>query len=191
LEFANCRLPIACCHLPIACCQLSIVELIFLKSNIALPSLFWAIFAVQNRIMKKTHIILLVLIIGAIAALISMMPKGGTDMLSSYETIEGAKEKSGKYVHVVAKLDKTQPIDYDAIKNPNYLSFTAIDTTGRSVKVVYNNAKPDNLEHSEKLVMKGKMNGDVFECNEIMMKCPSKYTDDPTRIQESLNKNTN
>ena len=152
---------------------------------------FWSIFAVQNRIMKKTHIILLVLIIGAIAALISLMPKGGADLLSSYETIAGAKEKTGKFVHVVAKLDKTQPIDYDAIKNPNYLSFTAVDTTGGKVKVVYNNAKPDNLEHSERLVMKGKMNGDVFECNEIMMKCPSKYTDDPNRIQESLNKNTN
>ena len=141
--------------------------------------------------MKKTHIILLVLIIGAIAALISLMPKGGTDLLSSYETIAGAKEKSGKFVHVVAKLDKTQPVDYDAMKNPNYLSFTAVDTTGGKVKVVYNNAKPDNLEHSERLVMKGKMNGDVFDCNEILMKCPSKYTDDPTLIEESLNKNTN
>jgi len=140
--------------------------------------------------MKKTHIILLVIIIGAIAALISLMPKGGAEMLSSYESIATAKEKTGKYVHVVAKLDKTQPIDYDAIKNPNYLSFTAIDTVGGSVKVVYNNAKPDNLEHSERLVMKGKMNGDVFECNEILMKCPSKYTDDPVRIQESINKNT-
>jgi cytochrome c-type biogenesis protein CcmE len=141
--------------------------------------------------MKKTHIILLVLIIAAIAALISLMPKGGADMLSSYETIAGAKEKSGKYVHVVAKLDKTQPIDYDDVKNPNYLSFTAVDTVGGKVKVVYNNAKPDNLEHSERLVMKGKMNGDVFECNEILMKCPSKYTDDPTRIKSSMDKNTN
>ena len=112
-------------------------------------------------------------------------------MLSSYETIAGAKEKTGKFVHVVAKLDKTQPVDYDAIKNPNYLSFTAVDTTGGKVKVIYNNAKPDNFEHSERLVMKGKMNGDVFECNEILMKCPSKYTDDPARIQESMNKNTN
>ena len=144
--------------------------------------------------MKKTHIVLLVLIVGAIAALISIMPKGDANLLgdlSSYETIAGAKEKPGKFVHVVAKLDKTQPIDYDAIKNPNHLSFTAIDSTGGKVKVVYNNAKPDNLEHSERLVMKGKMNGDVFECNEILMKCPSKYTDDPSRIQESMNKNTN
>jgi cytochrome c-type biogenesis protein CcmE len=141
--------------------------------------------------MKKTHIVLLVLIIAAIAALISYMPKGGADLLSSYETIATAKEKAGKYVHVVAKLDKTQPIDYDAIKNPNYLSFMAIDSVGGKVKVIYNNAKPDNLEHSDRLVMKGKMNGEVFECNEILMKCPSKYTDDPVRIQESIKNNSN
>ena len=141
--------------------------------------------------MKRTQIVLLVLIVAAIAALISLMPKSGVESMSSYESIASAKEKQGKFVHVVAKLDKSQPVEYDAIKNPNYLSFTAVDSVGGSVKVVYNNAKPDNLEHSDRLVMKGKMVGDKFECNEILMKCPSKYTDDPNRIQESINKNTN
>jgi len=141
--------------------------------------------------MKKTHIILLVLIVAAIAALISLLPDKGTDLLSTYDTIASARQKEGKYVHVVAKLDRTKPVEYDAIRNPNYVSFTAVDSLGGSVKVVYNNAKPDNLEHSDKLVMKGKMSGDVFECNEILMKCPSKYTDDPSRIEESINKNTN
>jgi cytochrome c-type biogenesis protein CcmE len=153
--------------------------------------LFWPNFAGQFIKMKKTHIVLLVLIVAAIAALISLMPAGGADLLSSYETIATAREKAGKFVHVVAKLDKTQPVEYDAIKNPNYLSFTAVDSVGGKVKVVYNNAKPDNLEHSERLVMKGKMQGDIFECNEILMKCPSKYTDDPNRIQQSMDKNTN
>ncbi len=141
--------------------------------------------------MKKTHIVLLVLIVGAIAALISLMPASGVDLMSSYETIASAKEKEGKFVHVVAKLDKRQPIEYDALKNPNYLRFTAVDSLGGTVQVVYKNAKPDNLEHSERLVMKGKMQGDQFECNEILMKCPSKYTDDPNRIQQSINNNTN
>ena len=141
--------------------------------------------------MKKTHIILLVLIVAAIAALISLMPKGGADLFSSYESIASAKQKEGKYVHVVAKLDMSAPIEYDPVKNPNYLSFTAVDSLGGKVKVVYNNAKPDNLEHSDRLVMKGKMSGEVFECNEILMKCPSKYTDDPVRIQQSIEKNTN
>ena len=141
--------------------------------------------------MKKTQIILLVLIVAAIAGLISLMPTSGVSSMSSYESIASAKEKQGKFVHVVAKLDKSQPIEYDKVKNPNYLSFTAIDSVGGTVKVIYNNAMPDNLEHSDRLVMKGKMVGDVFECDGILMKCPSKYTDDPNRIQESINKNTN
>ena len=141
--------------------------------------------------MKKTQIVLLVLIVGAIAALISLLPKSGVESMSSYESIASAKNKQGKFVHVVARLDKSMPVEYDAIKNPNYLSFTAVDSVGGSVKVVYKNAKPDNLEHSDRLVMKGKMQGDQFQCEEILMKCPSKYTDDPARIQESINKNTN
>ncbi len=141
--------------------------------------------------MKKTQIVLLVLIVAAIAGLISLMPTSGVELMSSYETIASAKEKQGKFVHLIAKLDKTQPVEYDAVKNPNYLSFTAVDSVGGTVKVIYKNAKPDNLEHSERLVMKGKMQGDKFECNEILMKCPSKYTDDPSRIQESINKNIN
>ncbi|MBK8351531.1 MAG: cytochrome c maturation protein CcmE [Saprospirales bacterium] len=36
-------------------------------------------------------------------------------------------------------------------------------------------AKPRDIEKSEKVEVTGKMNGDVFEANEILMKCPSKY----------------
>src|SRR5688572_33110136 len=107
--------------------------------------------------MKKTHIVLLVLIIGAIAALISLMPKSGAEMLSSYETIAGAKEKSGQFVHVVAKLDKTQPVDYDAIKNPNHLSFTAVDSTGGKVKVRSEERRVGKrVDHGGRSIMKNK-----------------------------------
>jgi cytochrome c-type biogenesis protein CcmE len=131
--------------------------------------------------MKKTHIVLLVLIAGAIAVLISFM---GT--LTTYDTIATAKEKPGKFVHLIAKLDRNQPVEYDAIKNPNYLSFTAIDSLGESVKVVYHSPKPENMEHSDRLVLKGAMEGDHFECKEIMMKCPSKYKDNMKAAQENL-----
>ncbi|HEX2628579.1 MAG TPA: cytochrome c maturation protein CcmE [Chitinophagaceae bacterium] len=139
--------------------------------------------------MKKVHIVLLVFIIGAIALLISFLgkDKGGVLGMSTYETIASAKQKQGEFVHVVAKLDHSQPVVYDPIKDPNYLSFTAVDSLGGNVKVIYKNSKPDNLEQSERLVMKGKMNGDHFDCDEIQMKCPSKYNDDKTRIQQNLN----
>lgn len=122
--------------------------------------------------MKKIQIVLLVLIAAAIAVLISFLKTSPT-----YDTVEIAKSKPGKAVTIIAKLDKSQPVDYD-YKNPNYLSFSVIDSLGGKVKVVYHNPKPDNLEHSERLVLKGSIQNDYFECKEILMKCPSKYKED-------------
>ncbi|HSU29049.1 MAG TPA: cytochrome c maturation protein CcmE, partial [Chitinophagaceae bacterium] len=99
--------------------------------------------------------------------------------------------KPGKFVHVIAKLDHEYPVEYDAINNPNFLSFIAVDSLGESVKVIYRNAKPDNLETSDRLVLKGAYENDHFECKEIMMKCPSKYKDDMSAAQKSIEKNAN
>jgi len=123
--------------------------------------------------MKKMHIVLLVLIAAAIAVLISFLKTTTT-----YDTVATAKSKPGKFVHLIAKLDNKQPLEYDALNNPNYLSFTVVDSLGGTVKVVYHSPKPDNLEHSERLVLKGAIKDDHFECKEILMKCPSKYKDD-------------
>ena len=122
--------------------------------------------------MKKVQIVLLVLIAAAIAILISFLKGSPT-----YDTVADAKSKPGKSVSLIGKLDKSQPVEYD-YKNPNYLSFTIVDSLGGSVKVVYHNPKPDNLEHSERLVLKGAIKDDHFECKEILMKCPSKYKDE-------------
>ncbi|HQR94503.1 MAG: hypothetical protein B7Y15_07005 [Bacteroidetes bacterium 24-39-8] len=124
--------------------------------------------------MKKTHIVILVLIAASIVVLISY-----TGDLTTYETISSAKQKEGKFVNLIAKVDKQQPVEYDAAKNPNYLSFTAVDTLGNSIKVVYHNNKPTDMEKSERLVLKGRVQGDHFDCKDILLKCPSKYKDDP------------
>ena len=126
--------------------------------------------------MQKIHIVLLVLIAGSIGVLLTFLQTAST-----YDTIDTAMAKPGKFVHLMAKLDKSQPIEYDAVNNPNYLSFTAVDTLGKSVKVVYHNAKPDNLELSEKLVLKGKYNDGKFECKDIQTKCPSKYKEEQAK----------
>ncbi len=123
--------------------------------------------------MKKIHIILLLLIAGAIAILLTFLKTAST-----YDTVDTAISKPGKYVHLMARLDKTQPVEYDALKDPNYLAFTAVDTLGKSVRVVYKNPKPDNFEISERLVLKGKYVEGTFECKEIQTKCPSKYKDE-------------
>ncbi len=136
--------------------------------------------------MKRTHIIILV----AIAALIVTLIIFSAGDFSTYDTINSAKEKPGKYVHLIAKLDKTQPIEYDPVNNPNYLSFYAIDSLGGSTKVVFHNSKPTDLEKSERIVMKGSMKSDYFECKDILLKCPSKYKDDKKQLEKTLEPNT-
>jgi cytochrome c-type biogenesis protein CcmE len=133
--------------------------------------------------MKKIHIILLVLIAGAIAYLITFLRTTTT-----YETVQTAMEKPGKFVHLMARWDKSQPMEYDALKDPNYLSFTAVDTLGKSVRVIYHNPKPENFEISERLVLKGKYNTaeGYFECKSIQTKCPSKYKEDMKAAEKSV-----
>jgi len=135
--------------------------------------------------MKKTHIVILI----GIAAMILGLLVFSVDF-STYDTINSAKEKEGKFVHIIAKLDKSQPIEYDPIKDPNYLSFYAIDSLGGKTKVVYHNSKPTDLEKSERVVLKGKMQKDYFDCKDILLKCPSKYKDDKKNLEKNMNEQT-
>src|ERR1700742_3510663 len=138
-------------------------------------------------VMKKIHIVILVLIAASVAALISFMGD-----LTTYETIASARQKSGKTVTIIAHLDNTQPIEYNPAKDPNYLAFHISDTLGNTAKVVYHFEKPYDLEKAERITLKGKMNGDIFEINRkdgILLKCPSKYKDDPKSAQKALSQN--
>ena len=133
--------------------------------------------------MKKIHIILLVFIAGTIALLISLMNTGST-----YETITEAKARPGKFVHVAVRLDKSKPVEYDAKKDANYLSFHAvgIDQPGETMRVVYRNGEIPNLMISERLVLKGKFQEDHFECKDVQTKCPSKYKEEMKPTDKSI-----
>lgn len=137
-----------------------------------------------RAIMKKLHIVILVLIAVSIAVLISFMGD-----LSTYETIASARQKSGKTVTIIAHIDRAQPIEYDPARDPNYLSFHISDTLGNTARVVYHFEKPYDLEKAERITLKGRMNGDVFEITRkdgILLKCPSKYKDDPNAAKDAL-----
>ena len=135
--------------------------------------------------MKKSHIVILI----GIAALIGGLLAYSSDF-STYDTVNSARQKQGKFVHLIARLDKTKAVEYDPINNPNYLSFYATDSLGGNTKVIYRNSKPADLEKSERIVMKGKMRNDYFECNDILLKCPSKYKDDKQQLQKNFRDQT-
>jgi len=132
--------------------------------------------------MKRSHIIIL---IGIAALIVSLLVFSAGD-LSTYDTVSSARQKMGKPVHLIARLDLSQPIQYDPIKNPNYLSFYAVDSLGGRTKVVFHNSKPADLEKSERIVMKGQMEAEHFECKDILLKCPSKYKDDKKQLEKTI-----
>jgi hypothetical protein len=124
--------------------------------------------------MKKIHIVLLVLIAGAIGYLISSFK-----LTSTYETISEARSTPGRFVHVAVRLDTLAPVVYDERKDPNFLSFQAmgIDSPNQKMQVIYRKGPIPNLMISERLILKGKYETDHFECNDVQSKCPSKYKD--------------
>lgn len=72
------------------------------------------------------------------------------------------------------------------------MSFHISDTLGNKAKVVYYYEKPYDLEKAERITLKGKMSGDVFEITRkdgILLKCPSKYKDDPNTAKKNLSQN--
>jgi cytochrome c-type biogenesis protein CcmE len=150
--------------------------------------LFCFTFASKFTAMKKTNIFILSGIAVAIVALI-VFGFPASDF-STYDTIGSAKAKEGKFVHLIAKLDRTQPIEYDAVKNPNFVSFNIVDSLGATAKVVYHNSKPAELEQSERVVLQGKMQAGIFECKSITLKCPSKYKDDKKQLEKSVTENS-
>jgi cytochrome c-type biogenesis protein CcmE len=128
--------------------------------------------------MKKTHVVILILVAVTAAVLIAR-----TGDYTTYANFLEAKEK-GKSVNVVGYLAKDKEMVYDPQKDPNFFSFIMADKEGNECKVVYKGSKPQDFERSEQVVVKGKMNGEVFACSEISMKCPSKYVNDKITLKE-------
>jgi len=119
--------------------------------------------------MKKSHIVLLVLIAAGIAIISATFLD-----FSTYETFSSAAQKKSP-AHVMGVLEKSHPMVYDPIIDPNHCSFFVKDKQGVVKEVVFNGAKPTDIEKSEQIVMKGQMVDDKFHCTSIQMKCPSKY----------------
>ncbi len=128
--------------------------------------------------MKKSSIIGMIIIAIAIGVIISTYADSST-----YGTFYDAQETQTE-LHVVGKLNKTREMAYDPERDANYFSFYMIDNKGKECKVVFNGTKPQDFERSEQIVLTGQMIEGNFHANKILMKCPSKYTQDKLETTE-------
>lgn len=127
--------------------------------------------------MKKLHIIGIVVIAVSIGVIFVSLRNTTT-----YADFTEAISNPGKEYHVVGKLDKAQPQIYDPKINPDEFLFTLVDNKGVSKQVVLHKSKPQDFEKSEQIVLIGKMEGQEFHANDILMKCPSKYNDGKSQM---------
>ena len=128
--------------------------------------------------MKKTHIILLVLM----ATLIAIIASTYKDA-NSFQNFEEAAASPGKSFHVKTQLVKNKPVVYNPEVDSEMFTFYAKDENGQERKVICYKAKPFDFERSEEIVLIGKINGlNEFIASDYQTKCPSKYEDEVSDI---------
>lgn len=123
--------------------------------------------------MKKYHILLIVVLAIIVSVFIST-----ADTSSEYADFGKAQKNQEIEYTVIGNLNQEKPIEYNPNLNPNLVTFYMIDKEGKEFKVVLNSSKPQDMERSEDVVVKGRCKDDVFYANTILLKCPSKYQEE-------------
>ncbi|MBS1652139.1 MAG: cytochrome c maturation protein CcmE [Bacteroidetes bacterium] len=122
--------------------------------------------------MKKLQIIGIIIIAVAVGAIFVSLKN-----TSTYANFTEASENPDHEYHVVGKLDKSVEQIYNPTINPDEFTFSMTDNNAKTKRVVLHKSKPQDFDKSEQIVLIGKMKGDEFHANDILMKCPSKYSD--------------
>lgn len=126
--------------------------------------------------MKKIYIInILVILVG-----IFLLFSASKDM-STYGTFGVAE--SGKRMKIAGELSKDKEMIYNPEVDANAFSFFMVDADGKQAKVHLNKPKPQDFERSEQVVVTGSMKDGIFEADELLMKCPSKYKDEEINLR--------
>ncbi len=121
--------------------------------------------------MKPKTILGLIAIIGFSSLLFFSFGK----QVGGYMDFAEAAETEAR-AHVVGEWVLHDQARYDPAKN--LFTFYMKDDKGEIRQVHYANTRPASFEEAEKLVVEGRLKGDIFAAEHILMKCPSKYNDE-------------
>jgi cytochrome c-type biogenesis protein CcmE len=97
--------------------------------------------------------------------------------LTPYVSIAEAKSSSSV---VQLKGKRADNGRFDTEKN--LFTFNLVDEKGEQITVTYDGAKPGNFEQATEVVCVGQYEDGIFRAREILVKCPSKYTEEQTKV---------
>jgi cytochrome c-type biogenesis protein CcmE len=125
--------------------------------------------------MKTSYIVTLIFLAVISGFLITLISEP-----SRYANFSEAFDSPGTEFTVIGNLNRSKKIDYNPKLNPNIVTFSMVDKEGSEHTVVLNQSKPQDMERSEDIVVKGKGVDGVFYAHTILLKCPSKYEEKNT-----------
>ena len=97
--------------------------------------------------------------------------------LTPYVSIQEAKE-SDYMVQVKGQRLDSGRFDLET----NNFIFTMQDEHGESIEVIFEGAKPGNFDQATEIVCKGQYKSGKFHAKELLVKCPSKYMEEGTKV---------
>lgn len=127
--------------------------------------------------MKKSHIIAIVVIAAAIAIIITTAGDAST-YVNFDQAYQMASTGNTNQIHVVGDLKKDgdgEIIGLEKSGDNLSFSFILVDDNGKEQKVYYNEPMPPDFTKSEKVVVIGGYQKELFIAQKILLKCPSKY----------------
>ena len=134
--------------------------------------------------MKKSHILIIVVIAAAVGILMSTAEDAST-YVTFDEAYKLASNGTSKDIHVVGELKKDhfgKIVGIEEGADKVSFSFIMIDEKGKEQKVFYKEPMPTDFTKSEKVVVIGSYSGDSFQASKILLKCPSKYQEQKVNV---------
>lgn len=134
--------------------------------------------------MKKTHILIIGVIAIAIAIIIATAGDAST-YVTFYEAKQMVLSGNKNKIHVVGELKKSLEGEVMGIvpgADRLSFSFILVDDASQEQVVYYNEPIPPDFTRSEKVVVIGSYQGDVFIADKILLKCPSKYQEEELKV---------
>jgi len=105
--------------------------------------------------------------------------------VSSYANFEDAVNE--QRVRIAGELARDQEMIYEPAVDAEKFTFFMNDAKGVMKQVDLSQAKPQEFERSETVVVTGFLGkDDIFHADEILVKCPSKYKNEEVFVKGEM-----
>jgi cytochrome c-type biogenesis protein CcmE len=100
--------------------------------------------------------------------------------VAHHVNIGQAISRAGEMVQVPGKILK-DTVTYDPVRGQLRFDIVDMADPSKRMTILYNQAKPENFDSATSVEAIGQYRDGVFHAHKLLVKCPSKYNDQPAK----------